>query len=476
MPGGGFVRDKYSYVQGAPPAHANALIATRLAAVQGYVGNFFTQAKATLKAAATTATNQLQNGLAAPNPNVVQIFRTYEAAHLAIGNQTYAELEQALKTYVQTAYNTNFPLTWGGPRPPAGDLRVDLRLANQVNGSADVQVLVRVPTNAQPVQWIAAQWTVGCVYQDVARFQALAVGLQPANRQNDVYFKRNLPHQHYVSYVRGGTTYYVRRYVIRGLNQQDSFQISQGNGLIAPEQGLNATGNEVQQPGVFPGKHNVQVGIALTDQQQILSHTRGWKKRFISATTTLRPAYSTRGQEFRSVFGKIIIDLAFVPGGDIFDLHTPDALATLNTNAQQILNSPHQPNPTVRSLQDEEVLAGRDVIRTRELLIRFQVPLAAIRTLSLGNNVIGIWHLGAFDIAHRSFQTVETAWTQTHQPWLETETLEYQWNNKWYKFYRFANAASANNAWAAVPQNLHTQREQLAEYDFPNPLPLGYTR
>jgi hypothetical protein len=457
------MRDKYSYTPGPVPAAAPPAGA-RLAVVHQFVIDFFTGRKVTRKAAATAAVTQLQGALAAGPINTVPAFRAYEAAHLAIGNLPQHQLEAVLRQDVQAAYSSQYPHGW----PPLLNPRVNLRLVPvpATNHVFDVQVLVREPPTAAPVHA-----TVGRVYAGDVRFDIQPIGLQPPNRANDVYTRRGFPNQHYIRYQRGGTGRYLRRYVIRGLNQEDSARITGAQGLTAPELNNTATDNEIRDQN-YTGKHHVILGAALNEHQQILSHTRGWKKRFISTTTTMRPAYSTRGVEFRSVFGKVIIDLAFVAGASIFDLHGPDALTVLNTNAAQIQAAAHQPNPAARALHDEEILAGRDVIRTREVLIRRTVPRVAIRSRAVGQTVIGIWHPGANLNGLATFGAVEAAWGIPVR-FDASETLDYRRNDRWYRFYHFANANTALMAWNLIPIAQQGQREWFVEYDFPNPLPVG---
>jgi hypothetical protein len=315
---------------------------------------------------------------------------------------------------------------------------------------------------------------VGRVYYGDARFEQLGPTNQPPGALNVIFVRRGFPGQHYIQYTRSGVAHYVRRYVIRGLNQEDSVCIIAGRPLVAPEQGNTATANEIPDAD-HPGKHNVLEGAVLTDDQQLLSHTRGWKKRFVSTTTTFQPAYSTRGEEFRSVFGKVIVDLAFVPGSDIFDLHTPDAIGVFNTDAAAIQTADYNPNPGTRTFHDEEVLAARDVIRTRELLIRRSVPVNALRFRQAGESVIAIRHMGPLDNALLTFTAVENAWGNPH-PWTAVDAPSYMWNGGWCRFYGFANPGATHVPWGQIPAQFHNRRQRMMEYDFPAPLPQGFAR
>jgi hypothetical protein len=441
-----------------------------MAVVHGYAIAFFTGQKVLRKAAAATATAQLGAALNTPAHNMVPDFRAYEAAHLNIGNMPFAGLATFIQDYVAAEYNVAYPIAaWGSGFNRAGPKRVEISLAPPVQGVAAVSATVREPQGTlNPLVLI-----IGRVYYGDARFEQLAPALQPANALNTVFIRRGFPNQHYIRYTRG-TPRYVRRYVIRGLNQEDSVCILNGRPLVAPEQGGAATDNEIPDAD-HSGKHNVASGTALTDAQQLLSHTRGWKKRFISTTTTFQPAYSTRGEEFRSVFGKVIVDLAFIPGVDIFDLHTPDSISVFNTNALAIQSAAHNPNPKTRTLHDEEVLAARDVIRTRELLIRGSVPVNALRFRQVGQSVIAIRHQNGPDTPLATFAAVETAWGNPH-PWVALDAPSYTWNGSWYRFYGFVNQAATNGPWAQIPPAYHNRRQRMTEYDFPALLPLGFQR
>ena len=468
------MRDKYAYVPAAVPAGATVPV-QRLAVVHQYIIDFFADQKATRKGAAATAVTNLQTALATPHANLVTAFRTYEAAHLDIGNMSGPQLTAAITAKVQERYKAQFPAGWGAVGGNAGaqgfgQQRVTLAYAPNVPGGyCDITAQVREPATAVPTPATA----MGRVYAGDSRFEALGAPAQPANRQNDVYIRRGAPNQHYIRYQRGGAWRFVRRYVVRGLNQGDSVQIAGGNALQAPHAG-NAHANEILS-AEHSGKHNVAVGTALTDAQQVLSHTRGWRKRFISTTTTNRPAYSTRGEEFRSVFGKAIVDLAFVPGADIFDLHAPNALNVFHTDGASLHTAAHVASAAHRSFHDEELLAARDVVRTREVLLR-TVPFAAIRVGNAVASVIGILHNGAHADGSATFNLVEAAWGA--HPRAAEETLAYHWgpHHRWYKFYRFATAGAATAAWNAIPVPQQGAREMFNEYDFPAVLPVGFAR
>ena len=466
------MRDKYSYVASPVPASTLAL-APRVTALHGYIVAYFAALKTERKQAAATAATALATAVTAGNA-LPAAFRTHGQAHLAIGTLSRAQMLVNLQAFVKQRYDQAYPApaAWGVMGASAAAQlvqRATVEFGPAAGGTWTVRIQLREPKTAAPIAL-----GMGTVYTGADRFVALGAAAQPAGRENDVYVRQGFPNQHYVRYTRSGANRYVRRYVMRGLNQGDSVNVTAAAALEAPEQTQTALNNEIRD-AEYTGRHNLAVGADLTDEQKILSHTRGWKKRFISTTTTFHPAYSTRGEEFRSVFGKVIIDLAHVPGADIFDLHTPDALAIFNTTAATVHATDVDGRPTHRSLHDEELLAARDVIRTRELLIHGTVPDAAVLHSAAVQSIIGIFHPSAgVDNGNTTFALVEAAWAA--HPRTATETLSYPWQARWYRFYKFANAGAAAAAWAVIPAPQQTRRQYFNEYDFPAPTPLGFDR
>lgn len=304
---------------------------------------------------------------------------------------------------------------------------------------------------------------VGMVYAGDDRFQPVV--LQPVGLLNPVYERIGRPGRHYVQLP---DNTYLRRFVIRGFNQADVWNYRMGQALQAPVQTDNAQASEIQSP-VNPSRHNVMLGAALAVPQQILSHTRGWSKRFVSATTTSREVYSTRGEQFRSVFGAVLIDLAQVPLATVHDVHRPDRIVPLfNVTSAQIVNAVAPEPAYPRVIADESFLAARDVIRTREVLIKGSVPAAAIVCRSLGRLVLGIpapssaeaWfgYLVARDLGGR--------------PIVNKEDPPYPWLGKWWIFLEFGSAADATHV-----QGILRARDVGAlpfeKYDFPLVAPAG---
>jgi hypothetical protein len=253
--------------------------------------------------------------------------------------------------------------------------RDKLRIAENLPVSADLFVTT---------EWHGEQ-RVGTVHFGEDRFVLL--NPQPMLVSHPVYVRlgdTNNPPRHYVRLTTSNT--HVKRFVTRGLSAFDAMNISRGVGLSSVIAGAHA------RPGEVGGsKHGVAPGTILSEQEQVLSHTRAWagNKRYISTGVSNRPAISTRGIAFASMYGVVTVDLAMVPTASIFDLHRHDvASAVLGRPATDILNNGHHTN--TNDLAEEWYLALRDTIRTRELLVKGSIPSAALRRASQGRVLLGI--------------------------------------------------------------------------------------
>jgi hypothetical protein len=440
------------------------------------VADYFSDGKKKRKSDADLASQALQKAMAKKSEQsdfsyIKEHQIAFEKAYLNIGTATIDQLIGNLRTTVLEAYRKKFwPFLWGKSQPSVASIG-ELTYVPTGTNSWNVRVQARVAADT-PV----ASVIIGTIYRGNGRFELLVP--QPKDVVNTVYIKRTQPHQHYIGYQRDGVERFIRRYVARGLNQDDSRQLAEQKALKASAAGIQATSNEIQSEDAT-GKHGVDVGTTLTLDQQILSHTRGWYKRFISTTTTSRAVYSTLGEEFRSVFGKVIVDLAFVPGADIYDIHTPEALHHFNTTGDALINpaSSAYAKASERKLADEQHLAARDVIRTREVLIRGQVPFAAIRYKSMGKRIVAISHPGVEQNGSTTFNAVEGAWKLASLGgWQGEETLSYRRDNLWFKFYLFSDAAQATLRLDAVPEAYKEFKSTRGFFDFPDVLPVGFAR
>lgn len=459
------MREKYLYVKESD-------LSVELGAISSYAATFFSKQKVARKDAAKEASDELKKALK-KNGNARELLEIYEAAHLAIGTMSVQSLQLDLKASIARQHLSNRLQTkvWGLP-PPLPPLDITFKPAKPE--PTDLVMEVNAKLGSQP-----GATRIGYIYIGDRRFELPDLSLRPLGALNDVCTRRGFPKRHYIRYNHQGTVHYVRRYVIRGLNQSDARGLAARRALTAPEDGVRARANEVvKNPSGKPedlvknaGKHNVDINKQLTREQQILSHTRGWKKRFISTTTTQRAVHSTRGTEFLSVFGAVVIDLAFVNANDIFDLHAPAALGNFGLSVADL----HTPRSD--PYQEEQRLAAQDVVRTRELLIYQQVPFNAIHLTDGGKRVIGV-SCNDETNAKFLFKDVETAWAglKPQPPKVTaTERLEYPWGGRWYKFYLFDTPANADLCFDAFAfTEPYSKGERFKTFGFPVPLPVGY--
>lgn len=277
----------------------------------------------------------------------------------------------------------------------------------------------------------------------------------------------------YVGLPMGKSTVYVRRYVIRGLNVTDSENLSDKQGLQAASSDEELVHKETT--AIASGRINRQHGTTMTVGEQLLSHTRGWNKRFISTTLTHKPITSTKGL-FNSAFGKILIDLAKIPPEDIFDIHTPTALQHYGVYGGELKQLPSMKAQDQRSFFDETLLAAYDAIRTREVLIKGKIPFDSILCKSLGNLVVAVY-CDDEPLKQSLFQKIEAAWKKASNPVSHKEELQYEIKSRKLVFYRFADAATAGKAVATAQAQLTAQDNAgayaMAAFDFPEKIPPG---
>ena len=276
-------------------------------------------------------------------------------------------------------------------------------------------------------------------------FRFRSITAQPAGARSVVVERIAKPGKHYI-YVPNTDTY-VRRFVARGLNQSDALNLDLGQDLQAPHAG-DAQKREIYS-SAQRSRHDVHEGAALLASQQLLSHTRGWQKRYISTGVSNRPALSTRGLPFSSVFGAVTIDLAKVDPRTIFPLNSHLAAERLlggSVTALNVVNSPVAQPIGDRTLLDEEFLAMRDVLRTRELVIHGTVPHAAICAQRQPGVVLGIAGRGGPTGGHPADYVPAHLWSPS------TERLAYPWDGpggrgaRWWWFAAYANRGLANAA------------------------------
>lgn len=294
---------------------------------------------------------------------------------------------------------------------------------------------------------------LGSVAFGSARFRPIAV--QPAGARSTVVERVAEPGKHYI--YAPNTDTFVRRFVARGLNQSDALNLDLSQDLQAPHTG-KAQAREIYS-SAQSSRHRVLEGVALLTSQQLLSHTRGWQKRFISTGVSNRPALSTRGLPFSSVFGAVTIDLAMVDPLTIFPLNSHLAAERLlggRVTALNVVNARAAQPGGSRTLRDEEFLAMRDVLRTRELVIAGTVPHAAIRAQRQVGVVLGIAGKGGPTGRHPAHAIPVDQWSSSE------ERLAYPWlrpggrGSMWWWFAAYATPTLANEA----AKNLHRNVER----------------
>ncbi|WP_123957959.1 hypothetical protein [Cupriavidus necator] len=408
---------RYKYIFSREPGVSDPV----LLHAQNSVHAFFLDLKTDRTFLATSASmileRDLHNARQAQTPLAQQTARrnalkTYEASHLAIGDMPLVRLIAAIHNL---------------PHFPAG---CQLTLKPDYPG---------YELHARPGPW-AVEKRIGKVYAGDTRFTLANVH----NTLNAVYHRIDQPNRQYVQLPDGS---FLRRFITRGLNQDDSERLRRGQGLLAAHPNANRNDKEISRYGYGPD------GPGEAIVKDVLSHTRGWQKRYISTTTTKRAVHSTQGKEFRSVFGAVLIDLANVALASVVDLHRPDRLPSYFNITAPTVVAPRPPgNGAALTLDDERYLAARDVIRTREVLIRDSVPQNAVRS--------GPAKLCVLDVYSPNTPTLDSV--VAHIKGSEglsledEEKLAYPWMGYRHWFLAYPTEAIARLAWIMVRQFINT--------------------
>ncbi|WP_313177628.1 hypothetical protein [Massilia sp.] len=223
----------------------------------------------------------------------------------------------------------------------------------------------------------------GTLYVADSRF--VDAGVRDTGLRGGVYVDRDAPEgRHYIKLPDGS---FVKRFVMRGLSAYDAMR-------LWAYQSLTPTYND---PGIVDQveKRADRHGTAVRDLdlgEQVLSHTRGWKKRFISTGTSERSVYSTRGTQFKSLYGAAVIDLAkLVNQHSIVDVHQPAVAARHLGNPEDLLtHGTERTDMGLTDIEKQQYMGLRDVVRTRELLIHGDIDHAAVRAWRGSANLIGL--------------------------------------------------------------------------------------
>lgn len=416
-------RHKFEFIPAANVPAKWAFLVAKIA------GTFDTYAREK-HAQAAVDYQAMQNALALGG-NAHPILHTYEKAHLQNGKDWHDLVNKLLSRCLGQIQFSEDP--------------------SSVNLMRDDSIRILARHSTGPGQ--STLVVLGSVTFGSFRFRPIAV--QPGGAQSTVVERIAEPGKHYI--YAPTTDTYVRRFVARGLNQSDALNLDLAQDLQAPHAG-NAQDREIYS-AAQASRHRVLAGAALLRSQQLLSHTRGWQKRYISTGVSNRPALSTRGAPFSSVFGAVTIDLAMVDPQTIFPLNSHLAAERLlggRATALEVVNAAAAQPAGARTLRHEEFLAMRDVLRTRELVIAGAVPHAAVCAQRQVGVVLGIAGGGGPQGRHPAHAIPADQWSASE------ERLAYPWvrpggrGANWWWFAAYATPALANTA----VQNLHRRVER----------------
>jgi hypothetical protein len=149
------------------------------------------------------------------------------------------------------------------------------------------------------------------------------------------------------------------------------------------------------------------------------------------------------------VFGAVTIDLAMVDPRTLFPLNShlaAERLLSGEVTALNVVNADVAQPVGDRTLLDEEFLAMRDVLRTRELVIAGTVPRAAVCAQRQAGVVLGIAR-GGGRLGRHPAEAIPL-----DQRSASNERLSYPWMRpggrgaKWWWFFAYATPALANKA------------------------------
>lgn len=400
----------------------------------------------------------------------ITAFHTHHVDRLKAGFASEEALRVQLEQHLDNRYkkqekekNPNAPVIWG---PPKKDVVVTLVPSTPNKYSVTCTVAKT-----------ATACTVGTLLVDDARF--VLSESQPKDALNLVYLRSDRAPREYIGYTHGAEQLFVRRYVIRGLNQDDSYRLSRNENLRSVKSDSEITENEMAN-SEHTGRFKLKKGTELSLAAQILSHTRGWSKRFVSTTLTSKAVISTQGEEFRSLFGVVLIDLAYVDPKTIFDIHTPTSVQRYGLLGGDLVKLPSTASADKRTIEHERQLAVLDTVRTREVLLKGYVPYAAVLHANGGKVIVGVYDRQGTDNASQRFSSIVSIWQSKdifHSSW---ERLPYRYENYEWKFFLFSDTATAKRACDLANVEIDktdgpnfSGAELFETFTFPNPMPIG---
>ena len=139
-----------------------------------------------------------------------------------------------------------------------------------------------------------------------------------------------------------------------------------------------------------------------------------------------------------SLYGTAVIDLAKVDLNSVFDIHSPIAVRNVLGWDPEKVVSASGPQKDAINLSGEEFLALRDVLRTRELLIKFRVPFQAVNCVEDGDCIIGYGTTTYGD--PDKILGLAKRWRWGWNKIIDAEPLNYMGHSGYYwVFFQFAN-------------------------------------
>ncbi|MBO0950862.1 hypothetical protein [Fibrella forsythiae] len=443
------MRDKFLFV----PARGVVLLAA--ADRQASISAVFTANKRSRKLLETNANEQLQADLIAiaNAPAAIAAPDTRPATHAALHRYEVASLSRGVFSKLKSSLKTRW---------------------NRLE-------FVDVPPNNTEIEiWETfggIRIKLGAIHLGQSRF--VRIYPQPPGVVNDVYRRRtdtgaNARHYIELPSLNAATNVFVRRYVIRGLSGKNSIELNGNIALTAAHTTPGAVVDEVHaisNVGVSNRRHNLVAGSLMTEKQHIISHARGWQKRYLSTGVGNKLPLSTRGTPFLSLFGNVVVDLAMIPADTIFDIHSPDSvLRNLQLDPTNVLTQGD--GYPANDYNAEEYLALRDVLRTRELLIKNSIPVTALVFNQILPTILAIGfdsnkHSSALTTLLRSGRQLPFP-----RPVNIENTLNYRgFNNKRWFFGSYASPLDCTNAYnaAVAHYGVNATCMRLHQYSFNQP-------
>ncbi|HEY0064725.1 MAG TPA: hypothetical protein VGC21_21590 [Telluria sp.] len=429
------MRLKFTYIEAAPAdAHLE---------LQEDVSQFFQSVKSRSKTTAEEGDALLERSLPTLAAYGKGVPLRAEHVNMFLGARDGAGVQAPVRKIIHNTlheYEQRYMRSALGGTPGAGKsgfsiLKQEFDAKFSYRGLAMSPLDPPVP-NAYGVTANAGAILLGKLFVADSRFIAIDTG-EPG-LQAAIFVDREEPGGK--QYIQLPDNTFTKRYVKRGLSGYDGMRLTAHQPLIPS---FNSPARAVEE--ARPARHGP--GLApLTTSQQVLSHTRGWKKRMISTGVSERKVYSTRGTQFMNLFGSAVIDLAKLTNQlNILDVHRSDvATAHLGNPDDLVVHGSELVGPGVTELEKQKYLGLRDVVRTRELLIKGSIDYAAVRAQSASKSVVGV------SVGTQGTKTTLHAWLNTNLAYLAPSIIDHESHEfrdvntgRFWVFIAFNNAALA---------------------------------